>query len=148
MPSSHLILCHPLLLLSSIFPTIRVIFNELALHLWWLKFWSFSFSICPFHEYSGFISFRIYWFDLLAVQGTLKSLLQHHLLFPSILIKHHSPEYQIFLLILLHNQCPLPISYFFLILPTSPISLHKFFIFLHRISKLIKIYFSLITLIF
>ena len=69
MSSNHLILCHPLLLLPSVFPTIRVIFNELALHMWWLKFWSFSFSICPFNEYSGFISFRIYWFDLLAVQG-------------------------------------------------------------------------------
>ena len=71
MPSNHLILCHPLLLLPSVFPTIRVIFNELALHMWYLKFWSFSFSfsICPFNEYSGIISFRIYWFDLLAVQG-------------------------------------------------------------------------------
>ena len=85
MPSSHLVLCHPLLLLPSIFPSIRVISNESALHIKWPKYWSFSFSISPFNEYSGLISFRIDWFGLLAVQGTLKSLLQHHSLKASIL---------------------------------------------------------------
>ena len=78
MPSNHLILCHPLLLLPSIFPSIRVFSNESVLHIRWPKYWSFSFSINPSSEYSGLISFRIDWFDLLAVQGTLKSLLQHH----------------------------------------------------------------------
>ena len=78
MPSNHLILCHPLLLLPSIFPNIRVISNESALHIMWPKYWSFSLSISPFYECSGLISFRIDWFDLLAVQGTLKSLLQHY----------------------------------------------------------------------
>ena len=78
MPSNHLILCHPLLLLPSIFPSIRVFSNESALHIRWTKYWSFSFSISPSREYSGLISFRMDWFDLLAVQGTLKSLLQHH----------------------------------------------------------------------
>ena len=78
MPSNHLILCHPLLLLPPIFPSIRVFSNELALCIRWPKYWSFSFSISPSNEYSGLISFRIVWFDLLAVQGTLKSLLQHH----------------------------------------------------------------------
>ena len=76
-PSNHLILCCPLLLLPSIFPSIRVFSNELNLHIRWPKYWSFSFSISPSNGYSGFISFRIDWFDL-AVQGTLKSLLQHH----------------------------------------------------------------------
>ena len=78
MPSKHLILCHPLLLLPSIFPSIRVFSNESVLCIMWPKYWSFSFSISPSNEYSGLISFRIDWFDLLAVQGTLKSLLQHH----------------------------------------------------------------------
>ena len=78
MPSNHLILCRPLLLLLSIFPSIRVISKESALHIRWPKYWSFSFSISPSNEYSGLISFKIDWFDLLAVQGTLKSLLQHH----------------------------------------------------------------------
>ena len=78
MSSNHLILCHPLLLLPSIFPDIRVFANESALHIRWPKYWSFSFSISPPNEYSGLISFRIDWLDLLAVQGTLKSLLQHH----------------------------------------------------------------------
>ena len=78
MPSNHLILCHPLLLLPSIFPSIRVFPNELVLHIRWSKYWSFSFSISPSNKYSGLISFRIDWFDLLAVQGTLKSLLQYH----------------------------------------------------------------------
>ena len=77
MPSNHLILCHPLLLLPSVFPSIRVFFNELALHIRWPKYWSFSFNVSPSNEYSGLISFRIDWLDLLAVQGTLKSLLQH-----------------------------------------------------------------------
>ena len=78
MPSNHLILCHPLLLLPSIFPIIRVFSNESALHMRWPKYWSFSFSISPSNEYSGLISFSIGWFDLLVVQGTVKSLLQHH----------------------------------------------------------------------
>ena len=78
MPSNHLILCHPLLLQPSIFPSIRVISSESVLHIRWPKYWSFSFSISPADEYSGLISFRIDWLDLLAVQGTLKSLLQHH----------------------------------------------------------------------
>ena len=78
MSSNCLILCHPLLLLPSIFPSIRVFCNESALCIRWLEYWSFSFSISPSNEYSGLISFRIDWLDLLAVQGTLKSLLQHH----------------------------------------------------------------------
>ena len=78
MPSNHLVLCHPLLLLPSIFPSIRVFSNESILHIRWPKYWSFSFSISPSNEYSGLISFRMDWFDLPAVQGTLKSLLQHH----------------------------------------------------------------------
>ena len=78
MPSNHLILCHPLLFQPSINPSIRVFSNESVLHIRWPKYWSFSFSFGPSNEYSGLISFRIYWFDLLAVQGTLKSLLQHH----------------------------------------------------------------------
>ena len=78
MPSNHLILCHPLLLLPSVFPHIRVFSNESVLHIRWPKDWSFSFSIGPSNEYSGLISFRINWFDLLTVQGTLKHLLQHH----------------------------------------------------------------------
>ena len=78
MPSNHFILCCPLLLLPSIFPSIRVFSNELALHIRWPKYWSFSYSISPSNEYSGLISFRIDWFDLLAVQVTLKSLLQHY----------------------------------------------------------------------
>ena len=78
MPSNHLILCHLLLLLPSILPSIRVFSNESVLRIRWPKYWSFSFRICPSNEYSGLISFRIDWFDLLAVQGTLKSLLQHH----------------------------------------------------------------------
>ena len=78
MPSNHLILCFPLILLSSIFPIIRVFSNELALFIRWPRYWSFSFSINPSNEYSGLISFRIDWFDFLAVQGTLKSLLLHH----------------------------------------------------------------------
>uniref|UniRef100_A0AC11DX30 Uncharacterized protein n=1 Tax=Ovis aries TaxID=9940 RepID=A0AC11DX30_SHEEP len=85
MPSNHLIPCCPLLLLPSIFPHIRVICSESALRIRWSNCWSFSFSISPSNEYSGLISFRIYWFDLLAVQGTLKSLLQHHNLKATIL---------------------------------------------------------------
>ena len=78
MPSNHLILCRPLLLPPSIFPSIRVFSNESVLRISWPKYWSFSFSISPSNEYSGLISFRMNWLDLLAVQGTLKSLLQHH----------------------------------------------------------------------
>ena len=78
MPSNHLILCCPLLLLPSIFPSIRIFSNESVLHIRWPKYWSFSFSISPSKEHPGLISFRMDWLDLLAVQGTLKSLLQHH----------------------------------------------------------------------
>ena len=78
MPPNHLILCRSLLLLPSIFPSIRVFSNESVLHIRWSKYWSFSFRISPSNEYSGVISFRVDWLDLLAVQGTLKSLLQHH----------------------------------------------------------------------
>ena len=78
MPSNHLILCCPLLLPRSIFPSIRVLSSESALHIRWPKYWSFSFSLSPFNEYSGLISFRMDWLNLLAVQGTVKSLLQHH----------------------------------------------------------------------
>ena len=77
MPSNHLILCYPLLLLPSIFPSIRIFSSESVLCIRWPKYWSFSFSISPFNEYLGLMSFRIDWLDLLAVQGTLKSLLQH-----------------------------------------------------------------------
>ena len=85
MPSNHFILFHPFLLLPSIFPSIRVFSNELALHIRWPKYWSFSFSISPSSEYSGMISFKIDLFDLLAVQVTLRSLLQQHILKVSIL---------------------------------------------------------------
>ncbi|KAB0373241.1 hypothetical protein FD755_014900 [Muntiacus reevesi] len=78
MPSSHLILCRPLLLLPPIPPSIRVFSNESTLHMRWPKYWSFSFSISPSNEHPGLISFRMDWLDLLAVQGTFKSLLQHH----------------------------------------------------------------------
>ena len=86
MPPNHLILCHPLLFLHSIFPSIRVFSNESALHIRWSKYWSFSFSISPSNEHPGLISFRMDWLDLLAVQGTLKSLLQHHSSKASILL--------------------------------------------------------------
>ena len=85
MPSSHLILCCPLLLLPSIFPSIRIFSNESALCIRWPKYWSFSFSISPSSEYSGSISFRMDWLDLLTIQGILKSLLQHHKLKASVL---------------------------------------------------------------
>ena len=78
MPSNHLILCHPLLLLPSIFSSIRVFSNELVLRIMWPKYWSFSFNISPSNEYSGLISFRMDWLDVLSVQGTFKHLLQHH----------------------------------------------------------------------
>ena len=78
MQSNHCILCHPFILLPSIFPSIRVFPNESDLHIRWPKYWSFSFNIRPFNEYPGLISFRMDWLDLLAVQGTLKHLLQHH----------------------------------------------------------------------
>ena len=90
-PSNHLILCHSLLLLSSVFPSIRIFPNESALHIRWPKYWSFSIS--PSNEYSGLTSFRIDWFDFLAVQGTLKSLLQHHNSKASIL--HHSAFFMV-----------------------------------------------------
>ena len=85
MPSNHLILCYPLLLLHSIFPRIRVFSNESALHIRWPKYWSFSFTVSLSNEYSGLISFRMDRLDLLTVHGTLKSLLQHHILKASIL---------------------------------------------------------------
>ena len=87
MPSNHVILCYPLLLLPSIFPSIRVFSNESALHSRWPKYWSFSFNISPSTEHPGLISFRIDWLDLLAVQGTLKSLLQHHSSKASVLLR-------------------------------------------------------------
>ena len=89
MPSNHFMLCHPLLLLSSIFPSNRVFSNEYVLHISWPEYWSFSFSICPSNEYSGLISFSMDFLDLLVVQGTLKSLVQQHSSKPSIL--HYSP---------------------------------------------------------
>ena len=87
MPSNHLNLCHSLLLLSSIFPSIRVFSNESALHIRWSKYWSFSFNISPSNEHPGLISFRMDWLDVLAVQGTLKSLLQHYSSKASILLR-------------------------------------------------------------
>jgi len=87
MPSNRLILCHPLLLLTSIFSSIRVFSNESALPIRWPKYWSFSFNISPSNEHPGLISFRMYWLDLLAVQGTLNSLLQHHSSKASILLR-------------------------------------------------------------
>ena len=86
MPSNHLFLCHSLFFLPSIFPSIRVFSNESALHIRWPKYWNFSFNISPFNEHPGLISFRMDWLDLLAVQGTLKSLLQHHSSKASILL--------------------------------------------------------------
>ena len=94
MPSNYLILCHPLLLPPSIFPRIRVFSNESGLRIRWPKYWSFSFSISPSNEHSGLISFRMYWLDVLAVQGTLKSLFQHDSSKASILLLFsflHSP---------------------------------------------------------
>jgi len=93
MPSNHLILCGPLLLLPSMFPSIRVFSNESALCSSWPKYWSFNFNISPSNEYSGLISFRMDWLDLLAVQGTLKSLLQHHSSKASILL--HSAFFRV-----------------------------------------------------
>ena len=97
MPSNHFILCHPLLLLPSIFLSIRVLSNKSAVHITWPKYWSFSVSICPFNEYSGLISFRMEWFDFTAVQGTLKSLLQYHSSKASIL------QLSVFLMVQLSN---------------------------------------------
>ena len=91
-PSNHLILCHPLLLLPSIFPSIGVFSNESALHIRWPKYWTFSFCISPSNEHSGLITFRMDWLDLLAVQGTLKSLLQHHSSKASILQRSASSQ--------------------------------------------------------
>ena len=97
MPSSHLILCRPLLLLPSIFPRIRVFSNESALCIRWAKYWSFSFNISPSNEHPGLISFRMDWLDLLAVQGTLKSLLKHHSSKASIL------QYSVFFMVQLSH---------------------------------------------
>ena len=93
MPSNHLILSHPLLLLPSIVPSIRVFSNELALHMRWPDYWCFSFSISPSNEYSGLISFWINWFDLLAVQGTLRSLIHYHNL--KVLVLWHSSFFMV-----------------------------------------------------
>ena len=93
MLSNHLILCHPLLCLPSIFPSLRVFSSESVLRIRWPKYWSFNFSLSPFDEYSGLFSFRIYWFDLLTVQGTLKTLLQHHSSKASIL--HYSTFFMV-----------------------------------------------------
>ena len=93
MPSNHLILCHPFLLPPSVFPSVRVCFNESVLHVRWPKYWSFSFSISPTNEYSGLIFFRMDWLDLLIVQGTLKSLLQHLLESSPTVINDHSSWY-------------------------------------------------------
>ena len=101
MPSTHLILFHPLLLVPSIFPSIRVFSSELALHIRWTKDWGFSFCISPSNEYSGLTSFRVDWFDLVGVQGTLKSLLQHHGWKASVLQRLAWPSVK--------SQCP-PVS--------------------------------------
>ena len=93
MPSNHHILCHPLLLLPSVFPSIRVCSSESAIYIRWPEYWNFRFSLSPSSEYSGFISFRIDWIDLLVVQGTLKSILQHHNLKASIL--WHSASFMV-----------------------------------------------------
>ena len=90
MPSKHLVLCHPLLLLPSVFSSIRVFSNESALCIWWPKYWCFSFSISPSKEYSGLISFRMDWLDLLVVQGTLKGLVQHYRSKASILLHSYN----------------------------------------------------------
>ena len=100
MSSNHLILCLPLLLPTSIFPSVRVFSNESVLHIRWPKYWSFSFSISPSNEHSGLISFRMDWLDLLAVQGTLKSLLQHYSSNASILWR------SAFLMVQLSHICP------------------------------------------
>ena len=99
MPSSHLILCHPLLLLSPIPPSIRVFFNESTRHMRWPKYWSFSFSISPSNEHPGLTSFRMGWLDLLAAQGTLKSLLQHHSSKASVL------QHSVFFMVQLSHPC-------------------------------------------
>ena len=99
MPSNHLILCHPLLLLPSVFPSIRVFSNESVLRIKWPKYWSFSFSISSSSEYSGLISFRMDWLDLLAVQGILKNLLQHHSSKASI------PQHSAFFMVQLSHPC-------------------------------------------
>ena len=104
MPSNHLILCCPLLLLPSFFPSMRVFFSEIALHIRCPKYCSFSFSIRPSNEYSGLISFRTDWFDFLAVQGTLKSLLQHHNLKASVL-RHSACFYYGPALTSIHDYC-------------------------------------------
>ena len=109
MPSSHLILCCPFLLLASILPSIRVFSNESALHIRWPQYWSFSFSVNPSNEHPGLISFRMDWSDLLAVQGTLKSLLQHHSSKASILRR------SAFFIIVFQNDCY--VDYLFETLP-------------------------------
>ena len=113
MPSSHLILWHPLLLLPSIIPSIKDFSNESAVRIRWPKYWNFSFSISPCNEYSGLISLKIAWFDLLAVQGTLRSLLQHHSSKASILwrsalftaVSHRLLQYYIFWLVYFLKEC-------------------------------------------
>ena len=105
MPSNHLVLCHSLILLLSIFLSIRVFSNESALCIMWPKFWTLSISISPSNEYSGLISFRIDWFDLLAVRGTLKSLLQHHSSL-GVVLQHKSVLTLIWLIWILHLSTP------------------------------------------
>ena len=116
MPSSHLILCHPFLLPPSVFPSIRVFSSESVLHIRWPEYWSFSFSISPSNEYSGLFSFRIDWFDLLAVQGTLKSLLQHHSSKASILWHSASLFFTISqrLVMLISTESMMPSNHFIL----------------------------------
>ena len=115
MPSNHLILCHPLLLLPSIVPSITVFSNESALHIRWPKYWSFSFNISPSNEHPGLISLRMDWLDLLAVQGTVKSLLQHHSSKASILL--HSA---FFVLLLFNCSCYSPsLTIFSLVITVS-----------------------------
>ena len=133
MPSNHLILCHPVLLLPSIFPSIGVFSNELALRIKWTKNWSFIFSISPFSECSELISFRIDWFDLLTVQGTLKSLLWHHGLKASVL------WWSAFLCLYINPNFPIYPSLL------SPIGNHKFIctIFLDSTCEQCNMYLSL-----
>ena len=117
MPSNHLILCHPLLLLPSIFPSIRVFSNESVLHIKWPKYWSFSFSISPSNEYSGLISFWMEWLDLLAVQGTLKNLLQNHYIIFKVFkyIFKYIFKVKLFKYILFHYNIDI-VAYFILLL--------------------------------
>ena len=140
MPSSHLILCRPLLLLPPIPPRIRVFSNESALHMRWPKYWSFSFSISPSKEHTGLISFRMDWLDLLAVQGTLTSLLQHHSSKASILWRSAFFTVHYYHLILrshsVFTSCPhnVPYSKMFFIIKESSLESHLAFYLSHLFS--------------